>query len=170
MQEPPRTGVGSATNNMSDMVVLPYLEPSEPFPAGTNDALVTSHVTGRSLVSLSPEPSESLVPNYTTQEFNSESIIEHIGISFIDSTTADEQFENLLDFPLHSDKITASQFEKQDTIEYLEPIKDIINDSENIPSNHLPEQVSVMLKTECSINGQVQATVMPANRVKNFGT
>ncbi|CAG4980461.1 unnamed protein product [Parnassius apollo] len=66
----------------------------------------------------------------------------------------------------NKDKITASQFEKQDTIEYLEPIKDIINDSENIPSNHLPEQVSVMLKTEYSVNGQVQATVLPANRVK----
>ncbi|PZC77517.1 hypothetical protein B5X24_HaOG203230 [Helicoverpa armigera] len=167
MQEPPRTGIlETATNNMSDMVVLPYLEPSEPFPAGTNDALVTGHVIERSLVSLSPEPSESLDPNFTTEVFNSESIIEHMDISLIDSITADEQFEDVLYFPLHSDKITASQFEKQDTIEYLEPIKDIINDSENIPSNHLPEQVSVMFKTECSVNGQVQATVLPANRVK----
>ena len=166
MQEPRRIGVlESATNNMSDMVVLPYLEPSEPFPAGTNDALVTGYVIGRSLVSLSPEPSESLVSNYTTQVFNSESIIEHIDISLIDSTTADEQFENLLDFPLHSDKITVSQFEKPDTVECLEPIKDIINERENIPSNHSPEQVSIMLKTQCSVNGQAQATVLPANRV-----
>lgn len=28
-------------------------------------------------------------------------------ISLFDSITADEQFENLLDFPLYSDKITA---------------------------------------------------------------